>query len=167
MKNPNSLINKIEDQTLRAIRLLELTGAKITKNDNVDDLSEALKLFPNEKFEVATNRNDGLISITEKGKDETRRWMEGEATIDILNMKVSNDCYFVLENVKEYQSSYEVEEEELNTTILDKTSLDMDFLESELSFDEFRFFEKFCDEIEEGGYDGAVFKNGEVLMLIN
>ena len=61
-----------ENSVLRAIRLLEVTGARLMK----DDLDYAKEIGLGADFETANSRNDGLISITEKSINETRKWQE-------------------------------------------------------------------------------------------
>lgn len=61
-----------ENSVLRAIRLLEVTGARLME----DDLDYAKEIGLGADFETANSRNDGLISITEKSINETRNWQE-------------------------------------------------------------------------------------------
>ena len=61
-----------ENSVLRAIRLLEVTGARLME----DDLDYAKEIGLGADFETANSRNDGLISITEKSINETRKWQE-------------------------------------------------------------------------------------------
>ena len=57
---------------LKAIKLLEVTGARLIESD----LEYAKEIGIVSDFIIATNRNDGLIGITEKSIDETRKWQE-------------------------------------------------------------------------------------------
>ena len=61
-----------ENSVLRSIRLLEVTGARLME----DDLDYAKEIGLGADFETANSRNDGLISITEKSINETRKWQE-------------------------------------------------------------------------------------------
>ena len=70
---------KVEDPILRAIRILETTGAGLPQYEK----EEAKKLFPNEKFAPCEGRNDGLIAISKEGMKETRQWEEARVTIDL------------------------------------------------------------------------------------
>ena len=68
---------KEEIPAKRAIRLLEVTGARLLS----DEIEFAKKLLLGDDFEKATDRNDGLIAISEKGIAETRQWQEGAVYI--------------------------------------------------------------------------------------
>ncbi len=52
------------------------------------------KGITNIKPQKEVNRNDGLISFTEEGMEETRHWEEGRVTIDITAKKVLFDVYY-------------------------------------------------------------------------
>lgn len=61
-----------ENSILKAIRLLEVSGARLMESD----IEYAKEIGIGCDFEIANNRNDGLISISEKSIDETRKWQE-------------------------------------------------------------------------------------------
>ena len=61
-----------KNPVLKAIKLLEVTGARLIESD----LEYAKEIGIVSNFIIATNRNDGLIGITEKSIDETRKWQE-------------------------------------------------------------------------------------------
>lgn len=89
-----------DNDVIRAVRLLETTGALMTEEE---------KLFAqelvSEEFEVAKNRSYGLISI-ESGIESTRSFEEGRVEIDLE----SNEIYFSVF----YENSKESFMEELN-----------------------------------------------------
>ena len=88
-----SQVDNLVDETdpvIKAVRLLEMTGAGVTGND---DLKVVTDRAPNKTFARATSRNEGLIATTEAGIDETRQWAEGEVIIDI---GARNVRFFVL-----------------------------------------------------------------------
>lgn len=71
-----------------AIRLLTMTGAgfppdEINRIEASDIYNEYLDLIVK-----SLDRNAGLIAITEKGIEQTRRWEEARVTIDINTMMV-------------------------------------------------------------------------------
>ena len=70
---------KVKDPILKAIRILEATGAGLTQHEK----EEAKKLFPNIRFASCGGRNDGLIAISKEGMKETRQWEEARVTIDL------------------------------------------------------------------------------------
>jgi hypothetical protein len=68
-----------EDEVIRAVRLLEFTGALITS----EEIEEMHKRSEKETFKNAESRNDGLISITKEGIESTRKWEEGRVEIHL------------------------------------------------------------------------------------
>lgn len=63
-----------------AIRLLESTGARLTP----EELRVANDRFKDDApFEGDANRNDGLISITKEGIENTRGWEEGRVILNL------------------------------------------------------------------------------------
>lgn len=85
-----------ENDVIEAIMLLQLTGAGITrpaisylyKNIPNFDLEEEIKTnnpWGEYKLHLSKGRDEGLIGITEKEMDDTRRWEEGRITIDVTN----------------------------------------------------------------------------------
>ena len=65
-----------------AVELLEATGGGVSELERAG-IQKCAERFGHIKFRDATSRNDGLISVTEEGKDETREWEEGCVTIDL------------------------------------------------------------------------------------
>ena len=68
---------KVSDE-IKAIQLLQTTGAGLLEQE-YNTLNEEDKKY----CSIATNRNLGLISFTEKGMEETRTWEESRLTITI------------------------------------------------------------------------------------
>lgn len=77
---------KYENDTLRAIKLLEVTGAGLTASE----LGELDKNIKNNDFKQATSRNDGLIAVSDDGISETQSWEEArvEIHLDIETLKL-------------------------------------------------------------------------------
>lgn len=94
-----------ENPIIRAIRLLEVTGARVTE----EEMKAVKELASGKKFDLAKTRNDGLISITEKGKNETRHWEEGRVDID-FDKKTVNFSVFWSDSKENYLEEYEKEE---------------------------------------------------------
>lgn len=69
--------DKVSDE-IKAIQLLQTTGAGLLEQE-YNTLNEEDKKY----CSIATNRNLGLISFTEKGMEETRTWEESRLTITI------------------------------------------------------------------------------------
>lgn len=86
-----------------AVELLEATGAGINKTERAEIQKQPEK-FGSFKFKDCTSRNDGLISITEKGKETTREQEEGRVTIDLSTETFDFDVllYYTMENYTYY-----------------------------------------------------------------
>lgn len=65
-----------------AVDLLEQTGGGVNDEERANIEKQPDK-FSHIVFKSATNRNNGLISVTENGINETRKWEEGRVTIDL------------------------------------------------------------------------------------
>ena len=69
--------NKVSDE-IKAIQLLQTTGAGLLEQE-YNTLNEKDKKY----CSLATSRDLGLISFTERGMEETRTWEESRLTITI------------------------------------------------------------------------------------
>ena len=141
-----SIINAIptineENSVLRAIRLLEVTGARLME----DDLDYAKEIGLGADFETANSRNDGLISITEKSINETRKWQEHALYIYLdegrMNFQViyNREIWNWEKDQKEY-SDNPMKREDLSV-------LDIDF--TDIKFDKIDEFGEFLAEHHE------------------
>jgi len=65
-----------------AVELLEATGAGVNTLERAG-IEKCQKEFDGITFKDAASRNLGLISVTEEGKEVTRKWEEGRVTIDL------------------------------------------------------------------------------------
>ena len=106
-----------------AVELLESTGAGVNEQERIE-----IKKFPNKfvgiDFKKATDRNCGLISVTENGMEETQQWEEGRVTIDILNEIVSFDVFWTYSK-EEYVVIY-ADEDDVQLSDLPVCRLDLD-----------------------------------------
>lgn len=71
----------------KAVRMLEVTGAGLTN-------SEFNEKFTYPKFLKATDRNEGLIAISEKGISETQKWEEARVEIHIDTKMLRLNLYW-------------------------------------------------------------------------
>ena len=78
--NMSSISDKV-----KAVRMLEVTGAGLTKNEFNEE-------FTTPKYKQALDRNEGLIAISQEGISETQKWEEARVEIHIdtkmLNLKL-------------------------------------------------------------------------------
>lgn len=86
-----------------AVKILETTGAGINDIERSRIDKEPDK-YVDIKFNDAISRNEGLISVTEIGKEQTRSWEEGRITIDISSETFFFDVYHLID-----KSEYEYE----------------------------------------------------------
>lgn len=144
-----------ENATIRAVRLLEVTGAHLTE----DEVKEVNRLVPNEDFAIAKSRNDGLIAITNQGIEDTRDWEEGRVEIDLDN-QVINFSVIWSDDKENYLEEYEKEEEDYAHMPI------VSYAFEAIPFEEFPCLaEDLIAFIEKGQYDVRL-KNGDVVSFI-
>ena len=93
-----SISNKV-----KAVKLLELTGAGLTKYEFNDD-------FPSHLYKESKDRTNGLIAISKEGIEETQNWEEARVTIDLDTHNINFRVYWDV-NIEEYdpEQSYDSE----------------------------------------------------------
>lgn len=90
-----------------AVSLLEETGGGVNEEERVNINKKPAK-YRGIKFKDATDRNCGLISVTEHGMEETRRWEEGRVTVDLGNETFCFDVLWAY-SVEEYEEEFDEE----------------------------------------------------------
>jgi hypothetical protein len=105
----------ILDPVEKAIKLLETTGAGLTK----DEFTET---YPESKYKLSENRSDGLIAISEEGMLETQNWEEARVTINLSTNMIDMGEVYYLDEVDEEDEDEDVEnipelEYDLHTSI--------------------------------------------------
>lgn len=118
-----------ENTTLLAIRLLESTRAGLTEEEK----NAAKTLLPEKDFADCIDRNYGLIAITDKGIQETRRWAESSVYIDIKERTVNCRDIFFIDSEEDYLNNYEQQD----TNDLEQYEMPSSFI---LPFDAFNDF---------------------------
>lgn len=88
-----SISNKV-----KAVKLLELTGAGLTIDEFNDD-------FPSHLYKESKDRNDGLIAISKEGIEQTQSWEEARVTINLDTQQIHLDIYWDV-NIEEYGPKY-------------------------------------------------------------
>ena len=84
-----SISNKV-----KAVKLLELTGAGLTKEEFNDD-------FPSHLYKESKDRTSGLIAISKEGIEETQSWEEARVTIDLDAQQIYFNVYWDV-NIEDY-----------------------------------------------------------------
>ena len=141
---------KVSDE-IKAIQLLQTTGAGLMENE-YNKLNEEDKKY----CSLATNRNLGLISFTDEGMEETRKWEEGRLTIDI-DFDDKDYDFYGNKNLVDFEVYFQVDEEEINESYeeeiksgkLDLNNLtEFEFSLEEITLNDIRLFMSKLDEIE-------------------
>lgn len=147
-----------ESDIAYAILVLQSTGALLTAEE-VEGMSDDLK--ENEAIIKSSdyNRNKGLISISEKGINETRRQDEGRVEIDLDQEIVDFGVYWSY--VKEtYIEEYEKTEEDYNQLPL------FDYELNNIPFSEFDEVKESLERYYEDEYGFLVDSVGDVISFI-
>ena len=84
-----SISNKV-----KAVKLLELTGAGLTREEFNDD-------FPSHLYKESKDRTSGLIAISKEGIEETQSWEEARVTIDLDTQQIYFNIYGYV-NIDDY-----------------------------------------------------------------
>ena len=79
-----------DNEVVRAVKLLEVTGAGLTSSD-IDILGEDMK---NINFKKAIDRNEGLIAISEKGIENTQYREEARVEIHLDTQNIILDLFW-------------------------------------------------------------------------
>lgn len=120
---------KEENDLIKAIMLLQLTGAGITRqtidylyknipNFNLEEEVNPDDPFGEYKLHLTNGRNEGLIEVTEERMKETRSWEEGRITIHIDTKTFDFDVIWKHESdedKKEWEECYEKKIKDLPT----------------------------------------------------
>lgn len=110
------------DKFGQAIALLQKTGSGV---DNGDFAIAKSKLPEDFQLIRATNRNNGITSISEEGMTETRNWEEGRVTIDLDSKTIDFDVLWNLDD-----------EEDPEIELKMKNAKQLDFNPFEMSFED-------------------------------
>lgn len=81
-------VESLDKDLLKAIKMLEATGAGITDQELISIKADRRLSSGITYSSICNNRNLGLIAVTERGIEDTRRWEEGRVTIDIESRTV-------------------------------------------------------------------------------
>ena len=114
----------IEDLQLQLIRYCESNGGSVDGGAYSEEMKYVKFIFPKEEFKGNGNLNQGLIAISDVGRDEMQRYGEGDLIINFDSQEVSNYCYtgWDLAGYKDYCKDEYEEEVDFNSM----ESLDLD-----------------------------------------
>ncbi len=77
-----------------AVRLLEATGAGVNGNNNNEVAEFEAQGLDISKYRAMSDRDEGIIAISQQGINDTRAYEEGRSTIDIDSAMVIFDVMF-------------------------------------------------------------------------
>ena len=99
MELVNEIVNSgiynldILDPIEKAIRLLEATGAGLAEDELTDT-------YNTPKYKVSTDRNSGIIAISEEGTNRVAEWEESRVTINLTTGSINMSDMFYDETYK-------------------------------------------------------------------
>lgn len=133
-----------------AVELLQVTGAGITEKERNEIKGDPA--FNNIKFNDCVDRNNGILSVTEKGIEETRNWDEGRVIINIDEETVDSGVYIGIDS-NEYEDYFDSLDYIKSIKVLD-----FDF--SKIPFSEFDNFMNIISDNDIGIMDseGTIFE---------
>ena len=86
--------SKDKDIILRLIHFVESQGGGIERGEGSTEWEYITDKYPHEKFKKdSISRNQGLISISPKGIDDSVQWSEGDIIINIDTQKVTDETF--------------------------------------------------------------------------
>lgn len=137
------------------VKILEKKGARI----NIDDYEYVEKEYPELEFlKTDVDRNEGLISLSEKEMADSEKWGEGFLNIFLKEREVVNNCYWGgYDSIEEFikDNGLELTEEEVKAI----DELDYDIMEAT--------FDNITDRINAMNEMGFFFRyNGEIWCFI-
>lgn len=145
-----------ENRIINAVKLLEVTEAGLTDEEKeylLTNVPGADKI----SFKNAVNRNIGLIAVSEKGIEETRKWEDARITIDLSSEIINFRAICKYDSIKAYEKAYK---KECTYPVHDG----IDF--AEIPFDKFgEVKDFFCGLIEDDTY-GFQTPEGQVWVFI-
>ena len=148
----------IEDLQLQLIRYCENNGGSVDGGAYSEEMKYVKFIFPKEEFKGNGNRNQGLIAISDVGRDEMQRYGEGDLIINFDSQEVSNYCYigWDLAGYKNYRKDECGEEVDFNS---------MESLDLELSCIPFNNLSSAIADLQNLN-DYVYFTDNEVVELI-
>lgn len=148
----------IEDLQLQLIRYCERHDGCVDGGAHSEEMKYVKFIFPKEEFKGNGNRNNGLIAISDVGRDEMQRYGEGDLIINFDSQEVSNYCYigWDLAGYKNYRKDECGEEVDFNS---------MESLDLELSCIPFNDLSSAIADLQNLN-DYVYFTDNEVIELI-
>lgn len=156
----NTIINNIDridasNDVLYAVRLLETTGA-LLKETEIEEMEAFAK---GEKFDPAANRNDGLIAVSDEGKDDLGFWADALVEIDLDKKIVKLDVFEELDKEDFFESFRNAKEQYEKLPVAKETDYKI------IPFDKFNAVAEEIFKMLDNHIYGIRLENGDVLQL--
>ena len=157
MELVNEIVNSgiynldILDPVEKAIRLLESTGAGLAEDELTDTYNEP-------KYRITSNRNSGIIAISEEGTNRIAEWEESRVTINLTTGSINMSDMF-------YDETYKFSSAKFATKLKNLYKLKADL---NSSFDTFpSLYTEITDNVFRTSHDYNMFvQDGCILRLI-
>ncbi|MGF0347654.1 hypothetical protein ACQR3P_28855 [Rhodococcus sp. IEGM1300] len=126
-----------------------LDGKELEAYENLDPLYQEKR---------KANRNEGLISVTPEGIEETREWEEARVTVYLDEGSISFNAFSEYDNKEQLMDSYEMDEEEF----AEEEIIPFDFDPDVILFKDVSAF----NELIQGSADGFMSADGKIYSKI-
>lgn len=138
----------------QAVELLRATGGML----DIKELEAYQKLTPSYQEDRACNRNEGLISVTPEGIEETREWEEARVSVYLDEGSISFDAFAEYESKEDFMDSYGIDEHEYQ----DENIVEILFDPDVIPFKDVPAF----NELIQGSADGYTTSHGTIYFKI-
>ena len=140
--------DKSANDLTRAVRALITTGATLTESEweALSHMDTGGRIFVKP---TSADKNDGLISVSEKGIEETQYWKEQRFIIDIETETFDAEDIFFITDKEEYEQDYGKETTEYPTKLVELNGI---------AFDDFGKFLAGVSEDHTWVYDNEIIR---------
>jgi len=135
----------------------------IVGGKNSEEFKRITAIYPNETFNTNVNRNDGLIAITDEGKEEIENCIEGYAYVNLDGLYIGTDCWF-LNSEEDYKELNSLEDENFSIDNLPIIPNNFPYDNDVYYKTAFESINILQEEISKGNYEFNV--NGLVLQIM-
>lgn len=92
----------IKKLQLNIIRACESMGGGIDGGAGSEEFSYVCNMFPNVSFKEYSNRNCGLVALSENDMEKIQRWSNGNIVIDLDYNRIYNSVFHEYHSLEEY-----------------------------------------------------------------
>lgn len=92
------------DLALALIRFVESEGGCIDGGEGSEEWEYITNIYPKETFNATGNRSNGLIALSDKGREGAWSWADGTMMIDFDSEVIENSVFDYYANVDEWNA---------------------------------------------------------------